>query len=72
MKKTGKAAAQTSCGMSQSEEEVRLELHEKLKLAEDEEAAGAPGIPHRTVFAKLRRRLDRNARHVQRKPRTGC
>ncbi len=42
--------------------EARLELYEKLAVAEAQEGAGARGIPHRTVIAKLRRRIRGKAR----------
>ena len=42
--------------------QARLELYDKLAVAEAEEAAGARGIPHRTVIARIRRRIRGKAR----------
>lgn len=37
--------------------QARLELYEKLAVAEAEEFAGARSVPHRAVISTLRRRL---------------
>lgn len=36
--------------------EARLDLYDKLAVAENEEAQGIRGTSHRTVFGRLRRR----------------